>query len=431
MTPLRPLGALERWSAVRHDLGYHNSVSLLTTLSPSIILTRSTVFTALQHCISTHAVLSVTITPNGTSFSRLHLVDVAKTFTLTLGALEDSEVEGVLEEEASTGFSSGGVCWRMRVWMGGKEGKGEGGRVLFSWHHAVMDGEAGMLVVRTFMSAVLGPSPPHSPRQPELLPPIEDLLPLAVSWHTLLSKLPLPSWPTSAPTWTGPRITLSRFRTGIKLLKLGAAQMQTLRTRCRSEGTSITAFLHTVVAVAIMALEPNHAVGGSIAISLRRYLPLSAPLVGVMASSVDHIHSPFHSPQSATMPTASAIFSRARAVTTTITTSLSAGPADCKIALLRYTRDMTKYVEGREGKLRELGYGISNLGVVDVPGATEVVFCQSASPLGNAVDFCVVAGGQGECVLAAAYTLGAGMSRAWVEGVMAAVGEVVEEAVVF
>jgi hypothetical protein len=78
---LRPLGNLERWSAIRHTLGYHNSVTLAIALSPAAAgsLTLENVYAALNNCLAAHAVLSVTII-NDTHFARIPRLELSCDF---------------------------------------------------------------------------------------------------------------------------------------------------------------------------------------------------------------------------------------------------------------------------------------------------------------------------------------------------------------
>jgi hypothetical protein len=88
-------------------------------------------------------------------------------------------------------------------------------------------------------------------------PPIEQLLPLSLSWTTLLQKLAvaiLPSWfpGLAAQQWIGTPIVLGRFPTRMKLLQLDAEATERLRQRCREEDTSVTAVVSAAVEMAIM-----------------------------------------------------------------------------------------------------------------------------------------------------------------------------------
>jgi hypothetical protein len=143
------------------------------------------------------------------------------------------------------------MCWRMSVHRTER-------RVLFSYRHGIMDGEAGAIIMRSFMAALLSPTPTDiTNAYPELLPPIEQLLPLSVSWTTLLQKLAvaiLSSWfpGLAAQQWIGTPIVLGRFPTRMKLLQLDAEATERLRQRCREEDTSVTALVSAAVAMAIM-----------------------------------------------------------------------------------------------------------------------------------------------------------------------------------
>jgi hypothetical protein len=104
---LRPLGNLERWSAIRHTLGYHNSVTLAIALSPAAAdsLTPENVYAALNNCLAAHAVLSVTIIndPHFARIPRLELSEVVTFCDVT------PDLEGPLGGEASRGFGNSGA----------------------------------------------------------------------------------------------------------------------------------------------------------------------------------------------------------------------------------------------------------------------------------------------------------------------------------
>jgi hypothetical protein len=95
---LRPLGNLERWSAIRHTLGYHNSVTLAIALSPAAAgsLTPENVYAALNNCLAAHAVLSVTII-NDTHFARIPRLELSEVVTF---CDVTPDLEGPLGEEA-------------------------------------------------------------------------------------------------------------------------------------------------------------------------------------------------------------------------------------------------------------------------------------------------------------------------------------------
>jgi hypothetical protein len=96
-------------------------------------------------------------------------------------------------------------------------------------------------------------------------------------------------------------------------------------------------------------------------------------------------------------------------VKATIAAGLASGPRDCKIAMLAYGPDIRGYLLIRQGKLRELGFGVSDLGIVKIDGVEEMVFSQSASPVGNAIDVSVVANGTGGLRVAVQWVEDGGM----------------------
>ncbi|KAF8533255.1 hypothetical protein BDD12DRAFT_914250, partial [Trichophaea hybrida] len=374
MTPtrLRPTGYLERWSTVRHKHGYHNAVSLTATSSNPFI--PPTVFAVLKKCIKTYAVLAVTVS-NVSTLAQVERIDLRD--IVTWDDAGDRGLEDVLAAEASTGFGGNGVAWRLRIVRKRT--------AVLSWCHGILDGESGVIVMRTFLSSLShSPSTPTStiitPPITRLTPPIENLIPLPVSWSLLLKKgtelLPLPWKPR---LWTGPRISVVPANTRILLLQFSA---EILRKRCREEETSVTALIHTAVGISLLRQIPGDlGVAGSIAISLRRFLPDA----GVLGD-------------------------RARCVKETISQRVKAGTADLNISLLRYAGDLYAFLQGREGKERELGYGISNLGMVEgMEGIDSLVFSQSAGVAGNALDVGIIGcSGAGEvCV-----------SFQWLEGVL-------------
>jgi hypothetical protein len=105
---LRPLGNLERWSAIRHTLGYYNSVTQVA-IAPSPAAAGSlpleNVYAALNNCLAAHAVLSVTII-NDTHFARIPRLELSEVVTF---CDVTPELEGPLGEEASHGFGNSGA----------------------------------------------------------------------------------------------------------------------------------------------------------------------------------------------------------------------------------------------------------------------------------------------------------------------------------
>ncbi|KAF8253178.1 hypothetical protein K440DRAFT_627436 [Wilcoxina mikolae CBS 423.85] len=408
-TPLRPTGHLERWSTVRHKHGYHNAVSLAATSSNPFV--PPTVFAALKECIKTYAVLAVTVS-DASTLARVERIDLRD--IVTWDDVGDRSLEDVLAAEASIGFGDG-VAWRLRILR-------ERTAVL-SWCHGILDGESGVIVMRTFLSSLsLSPStdtptiitPPAIP----LTPAIEDLIPLPVSWSLLLKKCSeLLLLPWKPRLWTGPRISVVLANTRILLLQFPT---EILRKRCREEETSVTAFIHTAIGVSLLRQVPGAlGVAGSIAISLRRFLP-DAGVLGVMAASVAHCH----------IRGEEGIWDRARGVKETISQRLAAGTADLNISLLRYAGNLYSFLQGRDGKERELGYGVSNLGMVEgMEGIESLVFSQSAGVAGNALDVGIIGcSGGGEVCVSFQWLEGV-LEDAFVKKVREGVKDVVEEAV--
>lgn len=165
--------------------------------------------------------------------------------------------EGVTTE---TDFERPRPLWRVSV-LEDKQ------TVIFAWHHAIGDGASGFALQRTFLDGLNGPSTDADeveggtiiapPTNLHLTPTTESRTSVAVTWRTFFSIMyetfAPKSWLKGYAAWTGNLVGSSTdapaapdTRVQVRLRKLEREQGKKLVEVCRKNGTTVTAFLHTL-----------------------------------------------------------------------------------------------------------------------------------------------------------------------------------------
>ncbi|KAI0790116.1 alcohol acetyltransferase [Irpex lacteus] len=402
-------------------------------------LTRPIVLRALRHLILTHASLSAYATsppppfPSTSSdtkktetkhnpyelvFRRLPTVDLDH--LVTFDAYPGKTLQEVIKAELETPLPNG------KTVVEGSETRGEGLKplwrvsvledeqtVVFAWHHAIGDGSSGFALHRSFLDALNSSSSSGGgeaeeelivtpPQDLTMVQPTEALTSVAVSWRTfflaLYETFAPKSWLKGYTAWTGnlvgspptPSSSSSPSPSDEDNVKFGAAKtvrvhIQTIPTSsgkalvalCRANGTTLTAFLHTLAVSALS--ETLHAHGGvgerwktfstSIPVSLRRFTGASGYDMCDHVSNF-HFYPPISPPSSQPVlelsnqtfpwPTAQRLSTHLR------TPALLAGTKET-IGTIRYLFDLGiagGFFSGQMGKKRGYSFEVSNLGVL-------------------------------------------------------------------
>lgn len=184
--------------------------------------------------------------------------------------------------------------------------------ITFAYHHAIADGISGPVVLKSLLNALNGQystsdEVAHSvdiPPDSTIVPPIESFMDISMTWSVMskiLYKLVAPSsWSPTFTAWTGHPIVLTpSLDMSLRCWEISARHTTELLRLCREHGTTLTAFLHTLV-VRVLSnlvlesqegqLRPHKTIATAVPVSLRRFTDASPfVLCDHVASSYFHI----------------------------------------------------------------------------------------------------------------------------------------------
>ncbi|KAL4817736.1 alcohol acetyltransferase [Aspergillus spinulosporus] len=380
------------------------------------------IYKALETLINQHPILSAIPIGEDTDkpfFARLPEIDLAQpvSFQKRVKGLaldeQDSELRTLLQTQHDTGFAVPLPYWRLIVLTDGESERHF--TAVFVYHHGLGDGTSGKAFHRTFLRALreLAPLKPGeakqvviSPKTP-LLPPLEDVHPLPISIPFLI-KTAFKTWVYSKQDpslWAGGPVQLP-LSTQIQFLVLSAAQTLALVKVCREHSTTVTCAVETAIARSIFSHIPEKytRVSSSIPITQRPWLPdtITDESMGVY---VQEMHETFarRAVTQETFP-----WDEAQRARRTITKELALESKNTSVGLLKYVKDYRKDLcESKIGKPRPVTFELSSLGVIktedcddpSIPQMGRVIFTQSASVIGAAIEFSLVTGADGSLAL--------------------------------
>jgi hypothetical protein len=379
------------------------------------------IYKAIETLINQHPILSAIPIGEDTDkpyFTRLPEIDLAQPISfqkrakgLTL-AKHDSELQTLLQTQHDTGFAAPLPYWRFIVLTDGESERRF--TAVFVYHHGLGDGTSGKAFHRTFLralreSASLKPGeakqvviPPKTP----LLPPLEDLHPLPIS-IPFLFKTAFKTWYSKQDPnlWAGGPIQLP-LSTQVRFLVLSAAQTLALVKVCREHSTTVTCAVETAIARSIFPHIPGKytRVASSIPITQRPWLPdtITDESMGVYVQEMPETFARRAVTQE-TFP-----WNEAQRARRTITKELALESKNTSVGLFKYVKDYRKDLcESKIGKPRPVTFELSSLGVVktedcedpSIPQMGRVIFTQSASVTGAAIEFSLVTGTDGSLAL--------------------------------
>ncbi|KAF2728216.1 hypothetical protein EJ04DRAFT_581496 [Polyplosphaeria fusca] len=434
---LRPCGHIEKYSTSRHHLKIYNNVACAASYSRPASSTslQAIIFEALRAVIKTHPILSAIPLDEDkpeTYFARLPSInlDTCVTFVERKASIpshneSDQELDALIQAQHNLAFKDSigtKPFWRLVVLH--PTSSTTNFTLIWVFHHALADGTAGLIFHRTFVSALrsLPPALPEesnplvTPPSTPLIPPLEDLHPLPLSFWFILKTL-WGSWFPSRPAslWTGSSIPSPPAQSSnLRTLILSASTTEKLLALSRANKTSLTATLETLVASAVFTLlDQKHTtlrVDGPI--SLRRFLTLKDQGQGIEDALGTFTGQYFHTHTRASEAGDAISWPEARAVRSSITTELAKNGKDSTVGLLRWVSDLQKFFEEKVGQPRGGTFELSNVGVFEARGGGNkgeneeswrigrVVFSQSMGTTGPAFSCSVVTGADGCCVLA-------------------------------
>jgi hypothetical protein len=458
---LRPCGRLETYSTARHHLGIYKNVGFTAeyiksgTLEASL---KNQVYTALRRVIAEHPSLSAIPLNEDQSypnvcFARLPEIDlrtcveIRERNTPFAGDGEtDEELDELLSEQHSRDFKGelgSKPFWRLIVLSSSSDATRL--TATWMWHHALADGASALLFHESFLPGLNsidstgGTGPMVKSPTTALLPPLEDLHPMPISWSYFLGAVVSSLLPSIFPKrplrlWAGntvPTDTTTILRPCYRTLIFSADTTTKLAQVSRQEKVSVTATLQCLLAASLFACLPAEQyeklrIEGPI--SMKRWLDVEEKQMTNAITGYSFLHS-------RPVPSSSAIngvlenfsWDEARQVKFTIMAEVAKEGRDSPIALLKYVSDMPQYLQEKLGKERDPTTEISNVGVWQrkhVGGEKwkvgRMVFSQCPNLVTGAFAVSVVTGGDGNAVLNFCWCEGAveeSMMREVIEGV--------------
>jgi hypothetical protein len=443
---------------IRQDLGYYRGLAVGATYQiPDNPVESSEAVarlfgSALQACVSQHAILGVVIDRPGTdhpSYRRLAHLDLRNHLFVKPSSQgvsdqghesgsDGSSLASLLESIVNVNFSAVDQIPPWRVWICplGCKAQMSSYRVVFHYSHSVGDGKSGIAFHQSFSRALMTDRGGENDKIPlELhtgtteLPPAME--PLPISWSYLLSAvikeyLPprlrllsrIPPIETSA--WTGSSMTFvpSTFESCLQEVRLQARDLDNVLQQCRKAQIKLTGLLNVLLARSLsrelksVGME-HEALISSTAISLRHLYGVKASEMGLYASTVTHCH---------TCNGLGQAFSEdeiacARQLTDKLS-KLSNTATDQPVGLLSYATSVKQWLQGKHGKSRDTSFEVSNLMSFDCEvnspvhqalhlKVTDIYFAQPADAVGHPISFNVVSLRDGDLVIMCCWQAGA------------------------
>ena len=437
---------MEQYSTARHQIGFYLNVIVAATYELPDTFTlpiKDYVYRACAALIAEHPVLSAIPAADDTQepyFVRLPQIDLDRVVSFhqrrTSTKADDGEpdpdhdLQILIEDQHNKGFSVPNAYWRLCILSDSERDRQF--TAIYVFHHALGDGGSGKAFHKGFLRA-LNSAGEHetkalieSPKIP-LLPNIESLHPMPLSFLFLAKKLiEAKIYSRRDPgLWTAGQIQ-NPTKTCIRLLSFSKSVVSSLRDRCRQEHTTITAVLQTVIARSIFAHIPGtySSLACTGALSCRRWLPdvITDDVMGVFVQDFEETYS-----RSATSAKSSFPWGEARRSRQTIEAALNRKGKDAGPNLLRYVNDYQQELcLSKLGQDRDKTFEVSNVGVVrsesspEEPAIKGMVFSQCASVIGNALEFSVITGGDGCCMISVSWQEGV-IEESLTEGVIATI----------
>jgi hypothetical protein len=252
-----------------------------------------------------------------------------------------------------------------------------------------------------------------SPNTP-LLPNLEAAHPLPVSLPYLLKILLQEKFYSKEDTklWAGGPSQLP-LKTQVRAIVFTAVQTSALLTACRGHSTTVTCVLETAIARSLFPHIPEKfvRVTCSVALSSRPWLPepITDDSMGVWVQELSETYSRKAVTQE-TFPWKEAQRSRQ-----TIRKELALKSKNTSVGLFKYVgKFRDDLCLSKIGKSRKSTFEVSSLGVVktensedsSIPQMGRVIFTQSASVTGSAVEFSVITGADGCLALGISWQTG-------------------------
>ena len=306
----RCTGIVEKYHSCVHALNFYfhiTGAARYHILTPDLSKehTRNRLLDALCDVTSRYSPMCVSISgekSHSPAFVRLPSIDIPARVTYVDGGDKDDlrVVEKVLEDEHNrpfVGLEDGtGSVWKVIVFEHSQDGW-----VTVAWivHHAISDGIGVKVFHAAFGEALNSPTtpagewerahwivrPPHDLKLPDPFERAADISPSYRSAPNLLLslyELYTPSFMHPKPdesTCMGPPLPteahLPTFRSCHRIAVLSSQVAEGLRLKCRENGTTVSAYLHALLARVIKDVYPGYRGGyaASSPVSGRRFVP--------------------------------------------------------------------------------------------------------------------------------------------------------------
>lgn len=440
---LRSCGRLETHSTARHHLGLYKNVGFTAEYkAPSntqVSLERH-IYGALQHVIYQHSNLSAITLNEDESYPNVYFarlpainlrtcVEIIQRRTLFPGDGEsDEELDEILVQQHSRDFKQdlgSKPFWRVLILTSPTDATRF--TATWVWHHALADGVSGLIFHDSFLvglnSLKEGDSTDPIVKSPStaLLPPLEELHPMPISWpffiRAILGSI-LPSIFAKQPAklWTGkpvPSDVTAQSAPRLRTLVFSKATTTKLVQASRREKTSVTATLECLLTASLFSLLPAAQYERLIIecpMSIRQFLNVKDHDMTEAFAQYKFTHERRSNDAQAESVLQYFSWDTAREVKSVIAAEVAKRGNDNVIALLKYVSSMHQYLLSKAGKLRRPSTEISNVGVwqgglrqEDKQSETSwsigrMVFSQSPNVVTNGFAVNVVTGGDGNAV---------------------------------
>ncbi|KAL4805883.1 alcohol acetyltransferase [Aspergillus unguis] len=429
---LRAVGLSEKYSTARHPIRFYVNVALTASYTIPETYTlplKDYVYKAVETLINQHPILSAIPLGEDTEnpyWVRLPDIDLAQSISFQQTAKRltlddyDEELKDLLQTQHGTGFTVPLPFWRLIVLT--SDDSDRHFTAVFVYHHAVGDGTSGKAFHRTFLQALRGAASLQAgeakqiiiPPKSNLLPPLEDVHPLPLSVPYLLKILFRAYFPSkpSPKHWAGGKIQ-TPSGTKIGVLRQSAAQTLALVKNCREHGTTVTCAVETAIARSVFASISKEytRIMGSVPITQRPWLPdiITDESMGVFVQEAPEYFS------RDVLTTRNFPWPEAQRVRNALKKELALESKNTSVGLFKLVRNYRQDLcESKIDKPRPATFELSSLGVVktveaadvSIPQLNRVIFTQSASVTGAALQFSAVTGPDGCLVLGVSWQPG-------------------------
>lgn len=260
--------------------------------------------------------------------------------------------------------------------------------VVFAVHHSIADGRSTAAFHARLLSELsrMAESPMQLsghvislPKNPQLVPPLEEVVRLTQSWsfllHTLWREF-APAWlqKTPATTWTGGPITREPCQTNLRLVVLPANMARKVLAACREHHTTLTPLLHALTLASLIKHVPAEVAGAfssSTPIDLRPFMehdqpsqdPPGALQFGVLVTTQNHrFEAPVLQDLRRNEGVENSLWKIAGELRSEMKRRLEGLPWDDIISMLGWVSDWRKFWLTKLGKQRETTWEVSNIG---------------------------------------------------------------------